>query len=395
MPKLRFTKRAPGIAMYPLWISILVQPLARVSAYLTVLVLALGLSACSPKPDIKIGYLGGLSGKFSDLGTATRNGALLAVEVTNAKGGIAGRKLALIEQDDKQSNEHAVAAIAELKKQEVVAVIGPSTSSIAMAVMPSANESQLLLISPTVTTSKLTGKDDYFLRATGDASMYGAMAAQVHFTKRGVRSVAIMLDMANADYTESWGLPYAQEMRRLGGKVLLIDRFKSTDSPDHTSLARRLVTDKPDMVVLVASTVDSALLAQRVKQLRPNVLLAGSAWASTERLIELGGAAVEGMLFEQYFDRHDQSEKYKAFSARYTERFKAAPGFGAVLAYDAASMVIAGLEKNTDPRTLKSSIISIGSFEGVQNRVTIDAFGDATRNVYFGVVKDGAFAKLE
>jgi branched-chain amino acid transport system substrate-binding protein len=355
----------------------------------------IGGVACTPKPDIKIGFIGGLSGKFSDLGTSTRNGTLLAIEQTNAKGGIGGRAIALVEQDDKQDGERAVAALVELKRQEVVAVVGPSTSSIATAIVPYANANQLLLIAPTATTNKLTGKDDYFLRATGDASLYGRMAAQMHITKRGIRSVAMILDMSNADYTESWAIPYADEFVRLGGKVLVIDRFKSTENPDHVAIAQSLLRYKPQMVVTVASSVDSALLAQRIKQIQPTTALAGAGWASTERLIELGGSAVEGMLFEQYFDRFDSSAKYQRFLDAYKTRFKADPGFGAVLAFDAASMVIGGLEKSDDPKALKASILAIGTFEGVQNRVSLDAFGDATRSVYFGVVKDGSFAKFD
>ena len=373
-----------------------IQRLTQATAgHLGGLLVVLTLSACGPKPDIKVGFIGGLSGKFSDLGTATRNGALLAIEQANANGGIGGRKLVLIEQDDKQNNEQAVIALVELKRQEVVAVVGPSTSSIATAIMSKANEEKLLLVAPTVTTNKLTGKDDYFLRATGDAALYGRLAAQMHFTKRGIRTVSMILDMANADYTESWAQPYADEITRLGGKVLLIDRFMSTESPDHTAIAKRLLQNQPQMVVTVASSVDSALLAQRLKQLQPTLALAGAGWASTERLIELGGRAVEGMLFEQYFDRFDTSPKYQKFLENYQARYKAEPGFGAVLAFDAASMIIAGLSKSSEPKDLKSTIIGLGSFEGVQNRVTLDAFGDATRSVYFGVVKDGAFAKLD
>ena len=359
------------------------------------LALMLSLGACGPKPDIRIGFLGGLSGKFSDLGTSTRNGALLAVEQVNAAGGIDGRKLVMVEQDDKQNNEQAVIAMAELKKQGVVAIVGPSTSSIAMAVSGKANEEKLLLIAPTATTNKLTGKDDYFLRSVGDASLYGRLAAQMHFEKRGMRSVALILDMANADYTESWAQPYADEFSRLGGKVLAMQRFKSTDNPDHQAIAKGLLAAKPQMVVTVASSVDSALLAQRLKQLQPELSLAGAGWASTERLIELGGSSVEGMLFEQYFDRFDSSPKYQRFLDSYKARFKAEPGFGAVLAFDAANMVIAGLGKASEPSALKSTILGIGSFEGVQNRVALDTFGDATRSVYFGIVKDGAFAKLD
>ena len=138
----------------------------------------LGVPACAPKSPIAIGFIGGLSGKFSDLGTATRNGALLAIENANDAGGVEGRKLVLFEQDDKQSSETALLAMEEFKKQGVVAVVGPSTSSIAVAVTPVANQNHLLLVAPTATTNKLSGKDDYFMRSVGDAAFYGRAAAQ-------------------------------------------------------------------------------------------------------------------------------------------------------------------------------------------------------------------------
>lgn len=369
---------------------------ARLGGWLCGLALVLvGLGACSPKPPLKIGFIGGLSGKFSDLGTSNRNGALLAVEAANDAGGVYGRKLVLVEQDDQQNNTRALQALNTLQEQGVVAIVGPSTSSIAVAISPMANESRLLLVAPTATTNKLSGKDDYFLRSVGDAAFYGRATAQFHFSRQGVRSVALILDMANADYTESWGEPYAAEFTRLGGKVVRMERFKSTEDPDHAAIAKRLVNGDPQMVLTVASTADCALIAQRVKTLKPGVRMAGSAWASTERLIELGGAAVEGMLVEQYFDRFDPAPRFQAFLQAYRKRFKAEPGFGAVLAHDAASMVIAGLQKTGQTAELKSAILGLGKWEGVQGPVVLDPMGDVSRVVHFGVVKNGAFANAE
>jgi branched-chain amino acid transport system substrate-binding protein len=367
----------------------------RAAAVVGLAVFGVSLSACGPKPPIKLGFIGGLSGKFADLGTATRNGALLAVEQANAAGGVGGRQLTLVEQDDKQNNDQALLAMAELHKQGVAGVVGPSTSSIAVAVAPFAQANQLLLIAPTATTSKLTGKDDFFLRSVGDAAFYGKAAARFHYEKQGIRSAALVLDMANADYSESWGEPYAAELTRLGGKVVAIERFKSTDNPDHAAIAQKLLVSQPQLVLTVASSVDSALIAQRVKGISPATRMAGAGWASTERLIELGGGAVDGMLFEQYFDRFDPAPKYQGFVAAYRERFKGEPGFGAVLAFDAANMLIAGLQKSEKSADLKATILGIGRFDGVQNQVLLDKFGDVSREVHFGVVKDGKFAKAD
>lgn len=353
------------------------------------------LVGCAPKAPIAIGYIGGLSGKFADLGTASRNGALLAIEQTNDAGGVRGRKLQLIEVDDRQSNDAALLAMQDLVRQQVVAVIGPSTSSVAMAVTPFANAQQLVLVSPTGTTSKLTGKDDYFFRAVGEASFYGAHAARFYAEKLKVRNAALILDMANADYTESWSDAFVAEFQRAGGKISAFERFKSTESPNHAEIARKLLAAKPDMVVTVASSVDAALIAQRVRGLHASVRLVGASWASTERLIELGGAAVEGMLFEQYFDRFDPSTKYQAFARAYRERFKSEPGYAALLAFDSARMVVAALEKTDQRQEIKPALLQIRHFGGVQDPVRIDDFGDVQRRVHYGVVRNGKFAALD
>jgi branched-chain amino acid transport system substrate-binding protein len=353
------------------------------------------LAACSPPPPIKLGFLGGLSGKFSDLGIATRNGALLSIEIANAAGGIDGRKLSLVEMDDKQDNVAAFQAMAELDAQGVVGVIGPSTSSMAVAVTPFANEKHLLLIAPTATTNVLSNKDDYFFRSVGDAAHYGIAAAQRHFAL-GIRRAALVQDLANKDYTENWGTPYAQTFTALGGTITTVEHFTSTQKPDYQSLAQQMVKSRPELIVTVASSSDSALIAQRVKGIAPTIRLAGAGWASTERLIELGGAAVEGMLFEQYFYRFDPSPGFQSFLKAYRERFRAEPGFGAVLAYDATQLMLAGLRQTHGAKEgLKDAVLATGSVDGAQDKVTVDAFGDAVRPVYFGVVKNGAFARYE
>jgi branched-chain amino acid transport system substrate-binding protein len=357
--------------------------------------LCLLTAACGPPPPIKLGFLGGLSGKFSDLGIATRNGALLSIEIANAAGGIDGRKLSLVEMDDKQDSAAALRGMAELEAQGVVGVIGPSTSSMAVAVTPFANEKQLLLIAPTATTNVLSHKDDYFFRSVGDAAHYGVAAAHRHFAM-GIRRAALVQDLANKDYTENWGTPYAESFTALGGTITGVEHFTSTQKPDYQALAQQLVKSRPELIVTVASSSDSALIAQRVKGISPTMRLAGAGWASTERLIELGGAAVEGMLFEQYFYRFDPTPGFQSFLKAYRERFHAEPGFGAVLAYDATQLMLAGLRQTHGAKDgLKSAVLATGSIDGAQDKVTVDAFGDAVRPVYFGVVKNGAFARYE
>ena len=145
----------------------------------------------------------------------------------------------------------ALQAIAELDAQGVVGVIGPSTSSMAVAVTPFANEKHLLLIAPTATTNVLSNKDDYFFRSVGDAAHYGIAAAHRHFAM-GILRAALVQDLANKDYTENWGTPYAESFTALGGTITTVEHFTSTQKPDYQSLAQQMVKSRPELIVTVA-----------------------------------------------------------------------------------------------------------------------------------------------
>lgn len=142
-----------------------------------------------PEP-LRIGFIGGLAKRVADLGISGRNGVALAVNLRNQSGGINGRKIELIVEDDKQDPEAAKQAIARLLGHKVEAIIGPMTSVIAMAHVPLANEAKMVMVSPTVTTTKLSGLDDYFLRVIASTTEYAHKSADYHFQQQGQRRIA-------------------------------------------------------------------------------------------------------------------------------------------------------------------------------------------------------------
>lgn len=95
------------------------------------------LLGCEPPEPIRIGFVGGTSGRVADLGIAGRDAVLLAVELRNQSGGVAGRKVKLLIKDDQQSPEVARRAVRDLIEQGVVAIVGPMTSAMAIAWCPS------------------------------------------------------------------------------------------------------------------------------------------------------------------------------------------------------------------------------------------------------------------
>ena len=358
--------------------------------------LAIGgaLAGCVPPEPLRLGFLGGLSGRVADLGIAGRNGAMLAVEIRNSSGGVNGRVVELLVEDDKQDPDLARKAVGRLLERKVEAIIGPMTSAMAVATVPLVNEAELVMLSPTVTTTTLTGIDDHFLRVIASTAEYARISSADHFERLGLRRVAVAYDLRNRAYTEGWLADYRHAFESAGGTLNITVPFSSSEETSFADLAGRLLSAKPELVLILANSVDAALLAQQIRKRDGVVRIGTSEWAATERLIELGGKAVEGVMIAQFVDRDSTQPAYVAFRRRYVERFGQEPGFGGLTAFDAANVVLDALVARQPGQTLKQVILVRGVFSGAQSEIRFDATGDAARETYLTTIRDGSFVRL-
>jgi branched-chain amino acid transport system substrate-binding protein len=269
------------------------------------------------------------------------------------------------------------------------------TSSMAQVIVPVIDKARLVAVSPTVTTSDLSGLDDYFLRVLPDTNTYAPKSAHFHFEKLGLRRAAIIYDSGNSSYTVSWLNAFRKTFEGLGGSVLLVDSFKSGGNIAFSPVVSQVLLYSPDLVVLVCNAVDAALLCQQVRKLAPRVTITVSEWGSTERFIELGGAAVEGVYIAQFVDYNNKTQRYRNFLSNFRKRFGQDPGFSAQGGYDAATVVMDALTKSKDGVPLKDTILSTAVFHGVQREIVLNRFGDTKSSTYITVVKGGRFLTLE
>lgn len=361
-----------------------------VSALLLIL-----LMSCQNSEPIRIGFVGGLSGRVADLGVSCRNGVQLAVEQRNAAGGINGQPVELVVMDDGQNPDTARRAVAELIGQGIELIVGPMTSSIAMAVIPQVNASKCILLSPTVTTTELNNKDDNFLRVISSTSDYASKSARYLYEKLGGRTAAVIYDISNRSYTESWLKDFRKAFTALGGRIVLARPFQSDKATVFQAPVQEMLSTKADTVVIVSNAVDSALICQQVRKLDPRKRIVMSEWASTERFTELAGTASEGVVVAQFLDRNDTSQRYRDFLSEYSARFGQDPGFAGVAGYDAAQIALDAYVYRKQGESLKTTIIAKGTFLGVQQQLTIDRFGDADRKTFVSVIRGSRYITVE
>lgn len=355
----------------------------------------LSLSSCSEEPPLKIGFVGGLTGRVADLGVAGRDAVILAVEEQNRSGGIAGRKVELIVRDDRQDAESAKQAVGELISEQVVAIIGPMTSSMAVVIQPLINAAQTVTVSPTAKTDQLSGQDDFFLRVTTPLSGNAEQLAVYVAKGLNLKKFAVVYDISNRAFTETWFNYFKKSLQANGGQIVVAEEFSAQPNIHYLPVAERLLEARPDGVLLLSNAIDTALLAQQIRKQESKVALFSSEWAFTIDLLSFGGRSVNGMTSFHSFNADSQEARYLSFKGKFTKRFGYAPSFATALAYDAVSYLFAGLEKNPSRSGLKESLLKLGSFPGLQSKVVVDKYGDVERKLFLTVIENSQFKVVE
>ena len=355
--------------------------------------LLLAGAGCGTREPLRIGFLGGLSGRVSDLGIGGRNGTQLAIDDINATGGLAGRMLELISRDDEQNGELARQRLTELYGLGVAFVVGPMTSQVAAAVLPLANERRIPFISPLAGANDFRGKDDAFFRVVSDSAASARQQADA-LLARGLKRVVTVADVKNAVFTRNWASSASERFAAGGGTVAPAVEFEAAPGLKFVELAQRVADSGADAVIVAASAADSAVLVQQLRRLRPQLFLALSVWAGTEELPALGGRALDGVLVTQFFDRFSTAPRWQDFGVRYSKRFGNAPGYAALNGYDAMQMGAAAA-RTGGPEGVLAALRQIRRLDGLQRGLRFDEFGDCLVATYLAEVRDGRYVAVK
>jgi branched-chain amino acid transport system substrate-binding protein len=270
------------------------------------------------------------------------------------------------------------------------------TSDMAMAVTPLTNGARVLTVSPTVTTQQLSGQDDFFFRVTSTTREYASRSARYQIKSGDMHRISAAYDRGNRSFCENWLENFKNPFTESGGEILTTVGFKTDEDQSFSEIAMELLAPNPDGVLIIANSMDSALLCQQIRKADPNINITLADWGATERLLELGGKAVEGVTVVQTFDRDSPNPEYQAFRKTYLERYRREPGFPGVYAYDAAQVVLKVLRTREKGQGLKETILAIRQFEGLQGEFSFDDYGDVKRsNASISIVRNQKFVVVE
>jgi branched-chain amino acid transport system substrate-binding protein len=349
-------------------------------------------------PDDKpllVGIAATLTGNNAELGIQTRNGVALALEDFNARGGIEGRPVKLVIKDDQSTPEGAVAAATFLLEQGVCAIVGHSTSAQTMAGLKVTDPAGTVMISPTASTTALSGKDDFFFRVVDVSATRAEILGRNIHDNRGCATISFVYDTVNRPFTQSFVDAVRKGFESAGGRVLDSLPFDSGADPDFLAITERLGQTAPEAVCIVASDINTALVSQRIRLAGLDAQLFTSSLAFTPRLLSHGGSAVEGILTIQSLWVSEDNPAYFSYMERYRETYGERAAFGAVFGYEAGMILFEAL-KETGGRggePLKQALLGLEPRRVLTETISFDAYGDVSRPYSLLRVRNGKFVQ--
>ncbi|HEY4518535.1 MAG TPA: penicillin-binding protein activator [Candidatus Paceibacterota bacterium] len=334
---------------------------------------------------IKLGFMGPLTGDLANMGANAKAAVEIAVEELNSSGGINGRNIEVIFEDDQCEGASAASAISKLTTTDKVsAVVGPTCSGATLGAAPVAEAAKTVLLAFCATADTVSAAGDYIFRDVPKDSFQAKFAADYLYST-GKRKAAILY--VNNDWGVGLDKAFAESFKALGGSIVA-DESYAPDSKDLRTQLTKIKSSGADVLYFAGFPDGTIAALKQAKELGVKALLFGAdAWDDTRVWTEAGTAG-EGAMYT--VAGTNSSEDFKA-------KMKAKLGSDDVIycsnyAYDAVKVLAQVMAKvGTDSTMIKDELYKTTYTGGVASAsISFDQNGDpTTANYVIKVVKDG------
>lgn len=364
-------------------------PLRKVFLPVAIVLMALAFSCSKPsgtnnqvdRSTIKIGYFGDLTGPTFNFGKSAYNGVLMAASEMNQAGGINGRQIDVVIEDDRGSPETAARLTAKLiDEDKVIAIIAGGTSGNSRAAAPKAQASHVPLITPSSTDPAVTQTGDYIFRACFVDSFQGEVMASFAFKTLKAQKAAIIFDF-NSPYGRGLSEYFELSFSKLGGRIVSKQSYTQGDA-DFKGQLSSIRSAEPDVIYIPGYYGDVALIAKQARLVGlTQPLLGADGWDAPE-LWQLGGDALNGSYISTHYSIDDPSPAIQTFVEGYKQRYgNLLPDAHAALAYDAARLLFDAVTRagTGDSAKLRDALAQTKNFGGVTGVISMDADRNAVK----------------
>lgn len=358
---------------------------------IAVIALAVLYYSFKPKQEITIGFVAGLSGKYSLLGQSVLNGFLLKFDEIDYT--INDQRIHIIQKNDEQNEQKAKAVIETFLEQDITLIVGNTTSSMTKVSLEALrNHSDKFLFSVTASSNEFSSKDDNFLRVQVAHSAQRFDKLSNHLIANNLKRIAVIYDSKNQSYSNNYLTDFQNSFLRQGGKKFI----QTIDiNQDYEKILEQLKQEHLDFIAISANSIDSAKMIQflRLNKIKTQLFIGG--WAKSKEFVSNVGKAGEGTLVSTGYDENAQNEAYLEFVKKYEDKYNEAPTAFSAQAYEAATIIIQMLKEKRSLKEFKTWVLSKKVFEGLQGEIVFDQYADVHREHFLMRLQNGEFIRLD
>lgn len=342
--------------------------------------------------EIKVGEFASLTGGSASFGISSHEGTALAIDEINAAGGLLGKKVKLITEDDQSTAGQPATIVRKLISQDkVIAVLGEVASSKSLEAAPICQQNKVPMISPASTNPKVTEVGDYIFRVCFIDPFQGTVMAKFALSK-GWKNVAVLTDVKQ-DYSVGLAENFVKSFTAAGGRVVKDQKY-STGDKDFKPQITSIKATKPEAIFVPGYYAEVSLIAKQAKLLGVKVpLLGGDGWVG-DSLLKVAGNSLDGSFFSCHFSADDKSETTQGFVKKYKAKYSGkTPDDMAALGYDSAMILAEAIKRagTTDGAKLKDAIAATKDHKGITGTITLDAQRNASKPAVILTIGGGGF----
>jgi branched-chain amino acid transport system substrate-binding protein len=355
---------------------------------MTVATLATG-AASAAQDTVKVGLSAPLTGDWAEYGNDFKRAVTMVFDRVNRMGGIRGKQV-IVEVADSRGDPKESVLIAEkfVADADIIAEIGDFSSSSCMAAAPVYENAKMVQLSPTSSHMDFTKKGEFMFRVVATQGYEGPYNAR--WAVNDLKAKRIATIYINNDWGVDANKYFTQEARKLGADIVAEEAFVPGEK-DFTAILSKLKRLEPDLIYLPTFYADAAAILNQARRMRfePKVLANSSLFS--QKTIELGGKAVEGVMIPANYFSADPRPAAQEFTREYQALYGSEPNQFAALAYDAANLMVAALHKaGVDNRSaVRDALISLKGFQGATGSISYANGRDPEKDLVRITIKDG------
>ncbi len=357
------------------------------SALLIVAIVAplAGCGSAGSSNKVRIGLITPLTGDVKTYGESVKQGAELAIDQWNKNGGVLGKQIELSLADDKNDPAEASAAATKLITQDKIKLLlGGVTSKCAIPVSEIAEKNQVLDISPTATSPKLTvdpwpggTRKEYVFRACFIDDFQASAMSQFALSNN-MKKAAVVYDNGN-DYCVGLAQSFRKYYTQGGGTINVYEAYSQSDT-DFSAILTKVIADNPDMLYIPDYYGTVNLIAKQARAMGFKGTFAGAdGWDSPDLDVQ----TVEGSYFTNHYSPDDPRPEVQNFVKAYKDKYGTVPDALGMLAYEGTNLLLNAVKTagSDDPTKVKDALQATKGFTTVSGDITFNADGNPIKGI--------------